>query len=130
MNAEDIMNTPIVAASARAFAREVASYMLMGGFSGVPVADRDGSLIGIVTEIDLIRAVRDGKSLETTRVGDIMTRDVITVDVTTSLEEIMEILDSERILRVPVMRDGVVVGIVSRPDVIRAAVEPELMRLG
>ena len=130
MNAEDIMNTPIVAASSNASAREVAVYMLLGGFSGVPIAEPDGSLVGIVTELDLIRALRAGKVLETVRVSEIMTRDVLTVEVSTSVEEIMEILDSERILRVPVMKNGTVVGIVSRPDVIRSAVEPQLMRLG
>jgi CBS domain-containing protein len=130
MIARDIMKTPIVAASTMAAAREVAVYMLLGGFSGVPVAEGDGSLVGIVTELDLIRALRAGKSLETTRVTEIMTREVVTVDVSASAEEIMELLDSERILRVPVMERGKTVGIVSRPDVLRAAVEPQLMRLG
>jgi CBS domain-containing protein len=130
MIARDIMNTPIVAASTMAAAREVAVYMLLGGFSGVPIAEGDGSLVGIVTELDLIRALRAGKSLETTRVSEIMTREVVTVDVSAPAEEIMEILDSERILRVPVTEGGRTVGIVSRPDVLRAAVEPQLMRLG
>ena len=124
------MNTPIVAASTLATAREVAVYMLLGGFSGIPIADGDGSLVGIVTELDLIRALRAGKSLETTRVTEIMTREVVTVDVSTSVEEIMDILDSEHILRVPVTEGGKTVGIVSRPDLLRAAVEPQLMRLG
>jgi CBS domain-containing protein len=130
VNAEDIMNTPIVAASTMAAAREVAVYMLLGGFSGVPIADSDGSLVGIVTELDLIRALRAGRSLENTRVTDIMTHKVFTVDASTPVEEIMEIFDSERILRVPVTKDGKTVGIVSRPDLLRAAVEPQLMRLG
>lgn len=130
MIARDVMNTPIVAASTMAAAREVAVYMLLGGFSGVPIADGDGSLVGIVTELDLIRALRAGKSLETTRVSEIMTREVVTVDVSAPVEEIMEILDSERILRVPVTENGKTVGIVSRPDLLRAAVEPQLMRLG
>lgn len=130
MIARDVMNTPIVAASTMAAAREVAVYMLLGGFSGVPIADGDGSLVGIVTELDLIRALRAGKSLETTRVSEIMTREVVAVDVSAPVEEIMEILDNERILRVPVMEHGKTVGIVSRPDLLRAAVEPQLMRLG
>jgi CBS domain-containing protein len=130
MKARDVMNTPIVAASTMAAAREVAVYMLLGGFSGVPIAEGDGCLVGIVTELDLIRALRAGKSLETTHVTEIMTREVVSVDVDASVEEIMEILDSERILRVPVTEDGKTVGIVSRPDLLRAAVEPQLMRLG
>ena len=96
MIARDIMNTPIVAASTMAAAREVAVYMLLGGFSGVPIAEGDGSLVGIVTELDLIRALRAGKFLETTRVSEIMTREVVTVDVSAPVEEIMEILTDLR----------------------------------
>ena len=130
MNASDVMNTPIVAASTKASAREVALYMLLGGFSGVPILDKGGSLAGIVTEVDLLRTLRDGKSLESTPVDEIMTRDVVTVDVDTPLEEIMKALESERILRVPVMENGTMVGIVSRPDLLRAAVEPQFQRIG
>ena len=130
MNASDVMNTPIVAASTKASAREVALYMLLGGFSGVPILDKDGSLAGIVTEVDLLRTLRAGKSLESTPVDGIMTRDVVTVDVDTPLEEIMKALESERILRVPVMENGTMVGIVSRPDLLRAAVEPQFQRVG
>lgn len=130
MNASDVMNTPIVAASTKASAREVALYMLLGGFSGVPILDKDGSLAGIVTEVDLLRTLRAGKSLESTPVDEIMTRDVVTVNVDTPLEEIMKALESERILRVPVMENGTMVGIVSRPDLLRAAVEPQFQRVG
>ena len=130
MNASDIMNTPIVAASTRASAREVALYMLLGGFSGVPIAESDGTLAGIITELDLIRALRAGKPLDRTLASEIMTHKVVTVEENASLEEIMEILDSERILRVPVMKDGRMVGIVSRPDLLRAFVEPQFVRFG
>ncbi len=130
MNASDVMNTPIVAASKQASAREIALYMLLGGFSGVPILEGDGKLAGIVTELDLLRALRADKPLEHTPAEAIMTRDVVTVDVSTAIEDIMEILESERILRVPVMEEGTMVGIVSRPDLLRAAVEPQFTRVG
>lgn len=130
MNASDVMNTPIVAASTKASAREVALYMLLGGFSGVPILEKDGTLAGIVTEMDLLHTIRSGKSLEDTTVGEIMSRNVVTVDVGASVEEIMEILESEQILRVPVMQAGTMVGIVSRPDLLRAAVQPQFQRVG
>jgi len=130
MNAADVMNTPIVAASTKATAREIALYMLLGGFSGVPILEKDGTLAGIVTEMDLLRAIRKGMSLENTSVDEIMTRDIVTVDVGTPIEDIMEVLESERILRVPVMQAGTMVGIVSRPDLLRAAVEPQFQRVG
>jgi CBS domain-containing protein len=124
------MNTPIVAASPNASAREIALYMLLGGFSGVPIADEHGALVGIVTELDLIKALRAGKALEHVGVTDIMTCDVVTVDVSTPIEEIMRIFECDHILRVPVMREGKLVGIVSRPDLLRAVVEPNFIRIG
>ncbi len=130
MNASDVMNSPIVAASMKASAREIALYMLLGGFSGVPILEKDGTLAGIVTEMDLLRTIREGKSLEDTTVDEIMTRDVVTVDVGAPVEEIIEVLESGRILRVPVMQAGTMVGIVSRPDLLRAAVEPQFQRVG
>jgi CBS domain-containing protein len=130
MKALDIMNTPIIAASRKASAREVALYMLLGGFSGVPIAEADGSLAGIVTELDLLRVLRAGRSLDATPVDAIMTSEVLTVDVGASVEEIMEILDEKRIQRVPVTNGGRLVGIVSRPDVLRAVVQPQFIRVG
>ena len=130
MNAADVMNTPIVAATTKASAREIALYMLLGGFSGVPILEKDGNLAGIVTEMDLLHTIREGKSLEDTTVDEIMTRDIVTVDVGTPVEEIMEVLESAKILRVPVMQAGTMVGIVSRPDLLRAAVEPQFQRVG
>ena len=59
-----------------------------------------------------------------------MSRNVVTVDIDTPVEEIMEVLESERILRVPVMQAGSIVGIVSRPDLLRAAVQPQFQRIG
>ena len=130
MNAADVMNTPIVAATTKASAREIALYMLLGGFSGVPILEKDGKLAGIFTEMDLLHTIREGKSLEDTTVDEIMTRDIVTVDVGTPVEEIMEVLESAKILRVPVMQAGTMVGIVSRPDLLRAAVEPQFQRVG
>ncbi|MCH7579899.1 MAG: CBS domain-containing protein [Chloroflexi bacterium] len=130
MNAADVMNSPIVAATLKASAREIALYMLLGGFSGVPILEKDGTLAGIVTEMDLLHTIREGKSLEDTTVDEIMTRDIVTVDVGTPVEDVMEVLESEKILRVPVMQAGTMVGIVSRPDLLRAAVEPQFERVG
>ena len=78
----------------------------------------------------MLRLLRLGRSLEATTVDEIMTTNVLAVDGEVSLEEIMEILDTNRIQRVPVTTCGKLVGIVSRPDVIRAVVQPQFMRVG
>lgn len=128
MNAGEVMNRPVVAAIGTATARDVAIQLLMGGFSGVPITEREGTVVGIVSELDIIRALRSSKPLETTTAAEIMTRNVITVDVDTPVEKIMELMETKQIARVPVLEDGTLVGVVSRSDVLRAALEPKFMR--
>ncbi len=128
MNAIDIMNRPVLAAAKSTSARDLAIQMLMGGFSGIPITDRDGTVVGLVSELDIIRALRAGKPLDNVPAAEIMTAEVITVNVDATVEEIMEIMDTKQIVRVPVLEDGKLVGVVSRPDVLRAAIEPKFMR--
>ncbi|HET7870262.1 MAG TPA: CBS domain-containing protein [Actinomycetota bacterium] len=128
MKASDIMHRPVVAATPTATGRDVAIQLLMGEFSGVPVAQADGSVVGVVTELDLISVLRGGKALETTLAQDIMTKDVATVGVETPLEEIMKVLEEKNIIRVPVTDKGKLVGIISRSDVLRAMIEPKFLR--
>ncbi len=125
MKASDIMNRPVVAAAPSTTIRDIAIQMLMGGYSGMPITDREGRVVGIVSELDLIRALRADRSLDTTTAEQIMTREVCTVDVSTPVEDVMEILDTRKFVRVPVTEDGRLVGVVSRPDVLRAFIEPK-----
>jgi CBS domain-containing protein len=125
--AGDLMNRPVVAASKTTTARDLAIQMFLGGFSGMPITDRDGKIVGLVTEFDIIHAARQGKELATTTAQDIMTYDVISVDVKVPIEEVVAILEQERILRVPVTEEGRLVGVISRPDVLRWLVEPNFM---
>ena len=129
MKTSDIMRRPVVAATPTATGRDVAIQLLTGEFSGVPVARSDGTVVGVVTEVDLIRAVtRAGKALETTLAEEIMTREVTTVDVGTPLDEIMRVLEEKNIIRVPVTDQGKLVGVISRSDVLRAIIEPTFLR--
>ena len=127
MKAQDIMNRPVVAATVTTTARDLAIQMLMGGYSGLPIADRDGIVIGIVSELDIIRTLRRGRALEATSADEIMTREVVSVDVAASVEEVMETLDTKKVVRVPVTEQGKLVGIISRSDVLRAFIEPKFM---
>jgi CBS domain-containing protein len=122
------MNRPVLAAAKSTTARDLAIQMLMGGFSGIPITERDGAVVGIVSELDIIRALRAGKNLDSVTATEIMTAEVITVNSDATVEEVMEIMDTKQIVRVPVLEDGKLVGVVSRPDVLRAAIEPKFMR--
>jgi CBS domain-containing protein len=127
MKARDIMSQPVVAVARNTTARDVAIQMFLGGFSGMPVAERGGRMVGIVTEFDIIRAMRDGKKLESTPAEAIMTTDVISVETTASIDDVMEIMDTAHVLRVPVTNKGRLVGVIARPDILRAFVEPNFM---
>ncbi|MCH7655893.1 MAG: CBS domain-containing protein [Chloroflexi bacterium] len=93
----------------------------MGKISGLPVVDSGRALVGIVTGFDLVRALRAGKDLAVTPVDELMSRDVITIEADAPVDDVMEVLERERILRVPVVADGRLVGVVSRSDVLEAA---------
>ena len=127
MKAREIMSQPVVAVARNTTARDVSIQMFLGGFSGMPVAERAGRMVGIVTEFDIIRAMRDGKKLESTPAEAIMTTDVISVETTASIDDVMEIMDTAHVLRVPVTNKGRLVGVIARPDILRAFVEPNFM---
>jgi len=80
--------------------------------TSVPVVDGEHRCIGIVSESDIL-----GKPGHT--VGDIMTRDVVTVEESCSLDEAAEVFLTRRIRRLPVIRDGRLVGVLTRADLLR-----------
>ncbi len=121
MKVRDLMWTHVITAESGSLASHAGIRMTVGKISGLPVVDSEKSLIGIVTEFDLVRALRKETDLAATSVDELMTRDVISVEADTSVDEVMEILERERILRVPVVSDGNLIGVVSRSDILEAA---------
>jgi CBS domain-containing protein len=145
MIARDVMSRDVVSVTSDTPVRKIASLLVKHRIGAVPVIDDDGAPIGIVSEGDLIRpdrAAREGwrrSWLEVLAEGEpfapeflawfhsenntaraVMSAPVITVNEETNLREIAEILTTHRIKRVPVVRDGRIVGMVSRADLVRA----------
>lgn len=112
MQAHEIMTIDVITiqedASVDEAVRRLAEYQI----SGIPVLNRRGQMVGIVTEADVL--ARSGE-----RVSEIMSRRVISVGESTPVDEIAQILTGSRIKRVPVVRGDQVVGIVSRADIVR-----------
>jgi CBS domain-containing protein len=127
LTAKEIMQTPVIAATPRASLRDLAARLVTNEFSGMPVADPDGRVIGVITEADIIRALLDGKRLENLTASEVMTGPALTVDAKAPLEEVMKCLVEHKIVRVPVTAEGKLVGIIARRDLIRAHIEPEFM---
>jgi CBS-domain-containing membrane protein len=145
MKARDVMTPDPVSVAPEATAREVAQALLQRGISAVPVVDERGAVLGMVSEGDLIgraEADRDarrdwwlallaeGEALNPEFLADLrrrarpvrelMATPVVTVTEDTELDEIARLLTAHRVKRVPVVRDGRLVGIVSRADLLRA----------
>jgi CBS domain-containing protein len=146
MRATDVMTTNVITVTPETTVRDLAELLGRHGISGVPVVGADNGLVGIVSEGDLLHRAETGTERRTERrrtrwldwltsdqdvardylkshartVRDVMTRDVITVSETTGLDEIADLLETRRIRRLPVVRDGRLVGIVSRANLVRA----------
>ena len=123
MIARDIMTRKVYTVSPEASVQEVAQLLSQKRISGAPVIDKDGKMIGIVTEADIIGKV-DREGL---RVADIMSPEIIAVDEETRVGEIAMLLTERKIKRVPVMRNGKLVGIVCRADIVHAVAQGYLI---
>ena len=130
LKAEEVMQQPVIAATPRASLRDVATQLIVNEISGMPVADVDGRVVGVITEADIIRALNEGKRLENLTASSVMTGPPITVDVETNLADVMKRLEEYRIVRVPVTSQNKLVGIIARRDVIRVVLEPEFIAFG
>jgi CBS domain-containing protein len=142
MRAVEVMTTKVITVGENASVADVAKLLAERGISAVPVVDKDHKVIGMVSEGDLLHRTQTGTEkcrswwLEmmastnqlagdyikshSAKVKDVMTRDVISVSDTTPLADIAILLEANRIKRVPVVRDGKLVGIVSRANLVRA----------
>jgi CBS domain-containing protein len=127
LKAKDIMTRPVVSARKNASARDIAMQVLSGLYSGMPVTDEDGKVIGVVTEFDLLGQVCEGRELVKLTAGDVMTKNPITVDVDTSLNDLLKSMMENNIVRIPVTEEGRLVGIIARCDILRAFIEPEFV---
>ena len=142
MRAADVMTSDVIAVGEDASVQEVARLMAEHGISAVPVVDRERRVVGILSEGDLLHRAETGTERRRSwwlemvastnqlageyvkshsgSVKDIMTRDVISVTEETTVADIAILLETKRIKRVPVLRDGRLVGIVSRANLMRA----------
>ncbi len=128
LRASDIMIRPVVSARKNASARDVALQVLTGLYSGMPVTDETGNVIGVITELDLLEAVMKGKELVRITAGDIMSKEVMTANEGTTAKELIKIMAEKSIVRLPITnKEGKLVGIVARCDLLKSFIEPEFV---
>jgi CBS domain-containing protein len=144
MLARDVMTSPVVSVTPDTDVAETARLLLDNRISAAPVVERDGKLVGIVSEGDLMRRPESGTERRSSwwlslfadaeaqarafvkansrLVSDVMTRQLVTVSEDTPLEKVADLLERHRIKRVPVTRNGELVGIISRADLLHGLV--------
>lgn len=142
MQAKDIMTTPVVSVSDTSTVQEVAKILLDQRISAVPVVDSSGHVVGIVSEGDLMHRAEAGTGRQRSwwlslfadkqtlahefvkehsrKVSDVMTRNVITAAPEAQLSAIATLLEKNRIKRVPIIKNGKLVGIVSRANLLHS----------
>ena len=142
MRAIDLMTPRVITIGTDATVSDAAKKMLENNISGMPVVDTAGKVVGIISEGDLLRRVELGTERHRSwwlrllsggtlpaedfiksharKVTDVMTSHVTTVDENASPEEVVRLMETRRIKRVPVVRQGKLVGIISRANLLRA----------
>ena len=118
MNAKDIMTRDIITVSPTMKVKELAMTLIKNQISGAPVAGKDGKILGVVSEADIIS--KKGKDVRA-----IMSKKVISITEDASVEEIARLMTTHAIKRLPVMNEDEVVGIVSRADIVSAIAQGE-----
>ena len=114
-----IMEKQVQSAEKDTTAEMIASYM-MDGFGSVPIVDENNKLIGIVSEFDLLAALRKGKKLQEVAAGEILTANPVSVTHDTDVVTQMDVLQNNHLIRVPVLDNvGKLIGIVARRDLLR-----------
>ena len=112
MKVKDVMTTPVICAPADASTVEVATLLATHKISAVPVIDADGSVIGLVSEYDLL--ARQGKTAR-----DVMSPGIVSVSEEADVEDVRFLIVERKVRRIPVLAGRALVGIVSRSDLIR-----------
>jgi CBS domain-containing protein len=152
MNVGDVMTRPAITVTPDTTILDAARLMLQKNISGLPVVDKAGALVGIVTEGDLLhraetgtdrlrsrwfevlvspgRLARDYVHSHARKVGSVMSRDVASVLPQDDLARVVDLMESRRIKRLPVVEDGRLVGIVSRANLMRALVDTASQAVG
>jgi tRNA nucleotidyltransferase (CCA-adding enzyme) len=121
MKAYDIMTTSFVAAKESETLMEINNKLLLGEFNGVPIIDNRNAVIGMITSVDILKALRDQVNIDALCAKEVMVRNPITVNKETSVENIIDLMVDNKIVLVPVVQepDDILIGIVTRLDILR-----------
>jgi CBS domain-containing protein len=148
MRAREMMSTPVVTIHPEATLKDLADLIVAHGVSGVPVVDRAGVLVGVVSESDVMErlegvaedereaglprlltvlagAVGGTRKMEARTVADLMTARVVSAGPDATVQELVHLMITYDVNRVPIVEGGRLIGIVTRADILRTLVRPD-----
>ncbi|ABR50247.1 CBS domain containing protein [Alkaliphilus metalliredigens QYMF] len=148
MKARDIMTRDVISVTKEDTVEKVVKLLLDNGISGLPVVDEENHVVGIITEGDLIYRSKklkipsyftlldsyiflenpqnlgdQIKKMVGYKVEDVMTKKVVKADINDSVEDVATLMTSKNVNRIPVVENEILVGIVSRRDIIKSYTE-------
>lgn len=118
LTVHQLMEDNVVTCSPQTSALSVAQILTEGNFGSVPVVDEHRTLLGIVTEFDLLNVMNQDKDLEKVTAEDMMTQSVVTVTEEMPVLDLIKLLQDQHLIRVPVVKGRTLVGIVARRDIV------------
>lgn len=118
LTVRQVMEDAVFTVSPQAKGSVIADLLAERNFGSVPVVEEDRTLVGLVSEFDLLRVMDEGKDLGQLAATDIMTRDVVTVTEEMPVKDVVHLLHERHLIRVPVVKGKALVGVVARRDIV------------
>lgn len=140
---KDMMTRNVITVSPNSSLREVGQMLKEKKISGIPVIETDGSIVGIVTVTDILKILKEiyqwqeierktvglsvsellGKESLNKKVKDVMTKNVFTLDENKTVKDLMQLMFTKNAHTIPITRDGRLVGIIGKRDLVYSCFE-------
>lgn len=118
LTVEQLMQDAVTRCTTRTDASTIAHLMTHRNYGSLPVVDEEGTLVGIVTEYDLLQAMLEGRDLRKILAAEIMSPHPVTVTEDQTLAQVAELFQDRYVTRVPVVQNNKLVGILARRDLL------------
>jgi CBS domain-containing protein len=113
-----LMQDAVFSCGSRTDALSISRMMTQRNFGSLPIVEEDRTLVGLVSEYDLLQAMIDGRDLRKIMAVEIMSSNPVTATENMLLEQVANLFQDRYITRVPVVRNGKLVGILARRDLL------------
>lgn len=121
MKVRDVMTTPAFFVGENETAEKTAVLMKEKNVGAIPVCDKDGNILGIATDRDIVvRGIAEGKDPKNVTVGELMTKEITTISPFTSLDDAFDIMSDLQVRRLPVVEKKKLVGMLTMGDLSQA----------